>query len=184
MPHQLEGFKLANRIRMPANRLIIAILIATVMGSIFCFWSILHIGYKLGMESKLYRTTWFAREGYSILASRFTQPADISYTDPLFMGIGFAFTIVVMLFRSKFLWWPLHPVGYAVSGWWIIGRLWFPLLISTVLKWLILRFGGVKSYRNLVPFFQGLILGDFIVGSSWSILGILLGKPTYVFWGG
>ena len=184
MPHQLEGFKLANRIRMPANRLIIAILIATVLGSIFCFWSILHVGYKLGMESKLYRTTWFAREGYSILASRFTQPADISYTNPLFMGIGFAFTIVVMLFRSKFLWWPLHPVGYAVSGWWIIGRLWFPLLISTVLKWLILRFGGVKSYRNLVPFFQGLILGDFIVGSSWSILGILLGRPTYVFWGG
>jgi len=43
------------------------------------------------------------------------------------MGIGFVFTMSLLVIRSQFLWWPFHLVKYAVSGWWIIGRLWFPL---------------------------------------------------------
>jgi len=58
------------------------------------------------------------------------------------------------------------------------------LLISSVVKWAALKFGGVRAYRRMVPFFLGLILGDFVVGSFWSILGITLGRRTYVFWGG
>ena len=184
MPHQLEGFKLASRIGKDSRRLILAIMVAATIGAISCFWSILHVGYELGMESKLYRTTWFARQGYTILASHLTHQNETSYVDLSFMGVGFVFTMVLMSIRSQFLWWPFHPVGYAVSGWWIIGRLWFPLFISTILKWSILRFGGVGAYRKTIPFFQGLILGDFIVGSGWSIVGIIFQIPTYVFWGG
>ena len=135
MPHQLEGFKLASRTKETSHRLIAAIMVAAVLGAISCFWSILHVGYQLGMESKLYRTTWFARQGYTILASRLTHQTEISYLDLGFMGIGFVFTTALLAIRSQFLWWPFHPVGYAVSGWWIIGRLWFPLFISTILKW-------------------------------------------------
>jgi len=184
MPHQLEGFKLADRVGMRGNRVIVAILLATFLGALSCFWAFLHAGYKLGTEARLYRTTWFAREGYSILASRLTHPAGVGYTDILFMCIGFVFTMTMLIIRTKFLWWALHPVGYAVTGWWIIGRLWFPLLISSVVKWAALKFGGVRAYRRMVPFFLGLILGDFVMGSFWSILGIALGRRTYVFWGG
>ena len=184
MPHQLEGFKLADRVGMSGNRVIVAILLATLVGALSCFWAFLHAGYQLGTEARLYRTTWFAREGYNILASRLTYPADVGYNDILFMCIGFIFTVTILLIRTKFLWWPLHPVGYAVTGWWIIGRLWFPLLISSIVKWSALKFGGVRAYRRMVPFFLGLILGDFVMGSLWSILGIALGRHTYVFWGG
>ena len=184
MPHQLEGFKLADRVGMRGNRVIVAILLATFIGAISCFWAFLHAGYKLGTEARLYRTTWFAREGYNILASRITHPTGVEYSDLLFMGIGFIFTVTILLIRTRFLWWPLHPVGYAVTGWWIIGRLWFPLLISSIVKWSALKLGGVRAYRRMMPFFLGLILGDFVVGSSWSILGIALGRHTYVFWGG
>ncbi|MBC8229935.1 hypothetical protein H8E77_10350 [bacterium] len=184
MPHQLEGFKLADRVGMRGNRVIVAILLATFIGAISCFWAFLHAGYKLGTEARLYRTTWFAREGYNILTSRITHPTGVEYTDLLFMGIGFIFTVTILLIRTRFLWWPLHPVGYAVTGWWIIGRLWFPLLISSIVKWSALKLGGVRAYRRMMPFFLGLILGDFVVGSFWSILGIALGRHTYVFWGG
>ncbi len=184
MPHQLEGFKLADRVGMGGNRIILAILLATLVGALSCFWAFLHAGYQLGTEARLYRTTWFAREGYRILASRLSYPTGVEYTDLLFMGIGFMFTISILIMRTRFIWWGLHPVGYAVTGWWIIGRLWFPLLISSMIKWATLKFGGARAYRRLVPFFQGLILGDFIMGSLWSILGIVLEKPTYVFWGG
>jgi hypothetical protein len=34
----------------------------------------------------------------------------------------------------------------------------------------------------LSPAFLGLILGDFLVGSVWSIVTSISGAPGYVFW--
>jgi hypothetical protein len=161
-----------------------AIILASAVGALSCFWAFLHAAYRLGAGDQLYRTTWFAREAYSRLATWLHYPSPPNYTEMTFAGIGFVSTIVMLIMRMRFLWWMLHPVGYAVSGWWIIGRLWFPLFISSVIKWLVLRFGGGKGYRRSVPFFLGLILGDFVLGSIWSILGIAFGIRTYVFWGG
>ena len=36
-------------------------------------------------------------------------------------------------------------------------------------------------YRKVIPLFFGLVLGDFAVGSFWSILGIIIKKPTFNF---
>jgi len=184
MPHQLEAFKLSYQANMNSKRLIWAIILASGLGAISCFWAFLHAAYKLGAENRLYRTTWFAREAYDRLASWIHYPSMPNQIEMVFAGIGFVFTILMLLMRMRFLWWTLHPVGYAVSGWWIIGRLWFPLFISSIIKWLVLKFSGAKGYKRAVPFFLGLILGDFIIGSMWSILGIAMGVNTYVFWGG
>ena len=43
-------------------------------------------------------------------------------------------------------------------------------------------YGGVVRHRKIAPFFLGLILGEFTVGSLWTILGIIAGIPTYGFW--
>lgn len=60
---------------------------------------------------------------------------------------------------------------------------WFPLLIAWAVKSTILRYGGLPRYRMFLPFFLGLILGQSIVGSLWSLIGLALGIPTYSFWG-
>ena len=39
--------------------------------------------------------------------------------------------------------------------------------------------GGVKLYRTTVPFFLGLILGDYTIGSIWSLIGCIFSIPTY-----
>ncbi|MEK7399721.1 MAG: DUF6784 domain-containing protein [Candidatus Poribacteria bacterium] len=46
-------------------------------------------------------------------------------------------------------------------------------------KLIILRFGGVKRYRQALPFFIGLLLGDYTIASIWSIIGTILGIPLY-----
>ena len=38
--------------------------------------------------------------------------------------------------------------------------------------------------RKALPFFFGLILGEITVGAMWTIIGIVLGIPTYDFWPG
>ena len=60
--------------------------------------------------------------------------------------------------------------------------LWVCLLISSTVKWLVLRNSGWQTYRKLVPFFLGLTLGDFMVGSLWTLLGLGLKMKTYDFW--
>ena len=98
------------------------------------------------------------------------------------MGAGYLFTVMLMALRMRFYWWPFHPVGYAVSSSWSLNIIWLPLLIAWIVKLLLLRYGGLKLYRDSLPFFLGLILGEFVVGSLWTIIGIVLGIPSYGFW--
>jgi hypothetical protein len=66
--------------------------------------------------------------------------------------------------RARFLWWPFHPAGYLVAGSFGLFRLWFPIFLSWLLKVLILRYGGLRGYRLALPFFIGLVLGEFATG--------------------
>ena len=45
------------------------------------------------------------------------------------------------------------------------------------------KYGGLKVHRKATPFFLGLILGEFTMGSIWNIFGIILNVPIYHFWG-
>ena len=91
-------------------------------------------------------------------------------------------TTLMMLIRTKFLWWPLHPLGYAMANSWGMANLWCCLFVAWFLKAVILKQGGLQSYRRAIPFFLGLALGDYILGSIWSIASILTNTPLYQFW--
>ena len=78
--------------------------------------------------------------------------------------------------------WSLHPVAYPLANSFTLTWIWFSIFLSWLAKWSILRLGGLKSYRKALPFFLGLILGEFITGGLWSIIGIVIGMPVYVFW--
>ena len=48
MPHQLEGFRIADRSRMNQRRVFAVMLIAIVVGTVIAFWALLDAGYKHG----------------------------------------------------------------------------------------------------------------------------------------
>jgi hypothetical protein len=80
------------------------------------------------------------------------------------------------------VWWPLHPIGYAVSSSLSMHILWIPMLVAWIIKGLVLRYGGLRLYRQGIPFFLGLILGEFVIGGGWSVIGTVTGLTTYRFW--
>ena len=51
-------------------------------------------------------------------------------------------------------------------------RLWLPLFTSWLLKGLILRYGGLKGYRRALPFFMGLVVGEFMAGFIRTVLDL------------
>jgi hypothetical protein len=183
MPIQLEAFKMAEMSNSRPKRLVLAIVLAAAIGSISGFWAYLHDAYKLGVESYPEKT-WAASTGLRILESRIQNLGGSQPVDMTFASVGFIFTIFMLMMRLRFLWWTLHPVGYAVSGRWGVGRIFFPLLIASTAKWLTLRFSGLRAYRKSIPFFLGLMLGDFVLGSFWASIGLIFHIPVYIYWTG
>lgn len=183
MPHQMEGMKLAEGGHFNIRRLVIAVLVAAFVGGLSCFVIVLHFGYSIGSDVRFGGPAkWFARGAFNRLAWWLSYPQN---TDFLGLGVtafGFIFSLALLTMRMRFFWWPFHPIGYAIAYSWDMNLLWFPILLSFITKTIILRYGGISLYRRAVPLFLGLILGEYMVGGMWNILGIVLGRPMYTFW--
>jgi len=59
--------------------------------------------------------------------------------------------------------------------------IWSSVLCGWALKFLILKLGGIRIYRVTLPFFIGLILGEFVLGSFWSVVSLITNQPMYAF---
>lgn len=185
MPFQLEGMKMAERTSMSYRRLFVAILIAAVAGTLASFWSELHICYHVGAASKVAPPTVpliFGGEPFNRLDGWLRGVKPPVENIRIAILVGFLLTILLNSLRMRFFWFPFHPVGFAISGSWSMHQLWVCMLIAWMIKLLLLRYGGLRLYRKAVPLFLGLILGECVMGSLWTIIGIALHMQTYAFW--
>ena len=57
--------------------------------------------------------------------------------------------------------------------------MWFSIFLGWAAKLILLRLGGMRLYRRALPFFLGLILGDYVAGSIWAIYGPAMHMSTY-----
>ena len=117
MPIQLEGLKFMERANAKPNRFVLAIILAAAIGSLSGFWAYLHDAYKLGVESYPERT-WAASVGFQLLESRIQNLTGPQSMEIVFASAGFTFTALMLIMRLRFLWWPLHPVGYVRLLYW------------------------------------------------------------------
>jgi len=173
MPHQLEGFKISERLRMKNSTLIMAMMLAALIGSIASFGT--HLGFY-------YRYPNYAIWGvgpFNRLGNWLSHPATRDLTAINQMSFGFLFTILLMIMSRRYIWWTFHPVGYAVGSGWAIGWMWFSVFISWLAKKVILAYGGSRVYRAAIPLFLGFILGQFFVGSLWSVIGVIVNRQMY-----
>jgi hypothetical protein len=185
MPFQLEGFKMGERSRTSYRGLFGAMSIAAVVGTFAAFWVILHLLYQNGAGQKMGPPNVpliFGGEPWNRMDAWTKAPMPADVHRAIGIAVGFVFTLVLNSLRMKIAWFPFHPVGYAVSSSWSMHRLWLPMFIAWGIKLMILRYGGLKLYSRALPFFLGIILGECIVGSFWTIWGIIFHLPSYAFW--
>ena len=176
MPEYLENLKIGEQANIGLRYLVIAMMLAAVVAIPVSFWILLHYSYEGGAPF-----AFSGREGFTAMYKGLSHPSGTNYRAVLTMGLGFGFTVVLMAMRHRFLWWPFHPAGYAFSINFGTDYIWFCLVISSAAKWAILKCGGLRAHRKAIPFFLGLVLGEFVVGSFWSALGIILRIPPYTF---
>jgi len=85
------------------------------------------------------------------------------------------------LMRRHYLWWPLHPLGAALSISWILCVFWFPMLVAWLIKGVITRYGGIKLYLKLRPAFLGLIFGEYFMAVLWTVISWVFGTNVPIF---
>jgi hypothetical protein len=184
MPFGMEGLKAAKTLRANQRVMLWGIMLSVVVGSVAVFWAFLHFAYAYGVQGKFGSGSGFSAEAYNRLNGWIQAPSKPNTGAMGALGIGFIFCALLMIARIQFPWWPLHPIGYAISSSWAINLVWMPLMIAWIIKGTILRYGGVKMYNQMMPLFLGIILGQVLTGSAWHILCLYLGVTPYSFWGG
>ena len=182
MPNQMDAMKYVGSAGVSLRGLSVALGLATLAGLAGSWLSCLHIFYTYGATTAKVNH-WYSdigRSAYDLLQTRInnaTQPTDF----PRFWagGVGVLVTWLLVLMRTRFVWWPLHPVGYLVANTFTMDWLWCPVLIGWACKALVLRYGGLRTYRAALPFFIGLVVGDIVISSLWTLLFLALNIPGY-----
>ena len=179
MPHQLEAFKMAEQAQMDSKRLLKIMIGATAIAMPIAMWCYLYAKYHYGdfMWSAGY-------ESYSRLQNWIYFQPGAEIRSAILMVVGFVVVIMLSFLHTRFVWWNLHPVAYPLSSSlnWSMSWMWSSIFVSWLIKFLVLKYGGIKAYRKAVPFFMGLILGDYLIGGFWNSIGVFMKIPTYTFW--
>ena len=180
MPNQIEAFKIANATGMRYRGFLGAMLIAAVVGIVASFWANLDMTFRDGVVTQArgaqYASSW---RSFGLLRGWLLNPSDADTAGTTYAIGGAAVSFFIMFMRMRFLWWPFHPAGYALATSYAMDYFWSVCLVTWVLKSAILRYGGLRAHRRVAPLFLGLILGDYVIGSLWTIIGMTFGIQTY-----
>jgi len=93
-------------------------------------------------------------------------------------GAGFLIVVSLFYLHSRYVWWPIHPMGFLLSGGMYIvwTGVWTSFLVAWVLKYITLRVGGSKAYEQYgVPFVSGTLLGLVMT----ILVGIVVGTIRF-----
>jgi hypothetical protein len=181
MPNHLEAFKMAEGGRMQTNRLIWVLIAATIFGILFAYVANLHVTFAEGATGKASPgfKRWVGAESYDRLSGWLQSPTKPDRTQLGYVAGGALVVLGLRVLRGAFIWWPFHPAGYALAVSYAMDYFWFAFFVSWLIKFLLVRFGGMKAHNAGIPFFLGLILGDYVAGSLWAIYGPVNGLQTY-----
>lgn len=181
MPHQLEAMKIGQDTRMESRRLLFAILVATVVGAVASLWALLDVFYRHGEATAhiMSYSTGIGREAFGRLQGWVDNPQKTDWMALTFTAVGAAVVLLLSAAKARFFWWQFHPIGYALANSYALEYFWSAIFVGWGMKFLIVRYGGVKLYRAAIPFFIGLILGDYVIAALWSLIGWALGVSTY-----
>jgi hypothetical protein len=168
LPSFVQSFKLAHDRKIAQKPLLALIFTAIVITFGMSVWMNVRLGYEHG---GLQLNGWFAQGGAQQPAYRLSDLQSVqqegSLAHWLWMGVGSSLTFLMMLARSRFAWFPLHPMGYLMCLTYPMAMLWFSIFLGWLCKVLIMHYGGRKAYREASPAFLGLALGDVVMMLLW-----------------
>ena len=181
MAYHLEAMKMGDSVKASLKSIATAIGLATVFTVGVASFVTLKVIYQHGgIALNAWRFSQVPTEGYNRLVHWIQVPESVDWLRLQAVAFGGLVMSALIVMRMKLLWWPLHPVGYAVGFTKrTIPWIWFPFLLGWVLKGLTLKVGGHRWHQKLPAFCLGLILGDFFLGGIFGVIGAFVNQAGY-----
>ena len=174
-----NGLKMADVLIKGSKRALFwAFMLASFVTLLGAFWVMLYLSYNYGginLNSWWWQTS--CRFGLDYISQMIRSPSTTDAGGWFFTGLGASIMWVLMLVQQRVLWWPVHPLGLAMSGTvFTSGVMWFNVFLAWLIKGVVLKYGGGRLYRQTRFFFIGMILGAFVVSGSWLVIDYFTGK--------
>ncbi len=185
MPQQAESLKAASDSGLRMRMMAIALMIAGVVGVFAAFWAMLHLSYGRTYATAVHPAapgSAFAGEHFSRLSQWLSTPVLPNTAGLLAILIGALIALALAWLSVAIHGFPFHPAGYALGMSFGLDYIWMPIFVAWLAKASILRWWGLKGYRAAIPFFIGLVVGEFAVGGMWSFVRGVIGVQTYTFY--
>ena len=153
-------------------------LLAVVVTLCASGWMVIHLSYTRG---GINLSPWFwissSKLPLTYLASMIQSTSMTEATGWLFTGFGAGVMWLLMFVQQRVAWWPVHPLGLAISGTvFTSGFIWFSVFIAWLIKVVVLKYGGGNLYRRSRFFFIGMILGAFVTSGTWLVIDYFTGN--------
>jgi hypothetical protein len=178
----MDGLKMADLVKLDRRHLFGAIAASLAITMLVGGALHLAIPYHRGAITLYgYSYQWNAFAGFQYFQPYIDAPGTYDARLPVFFGSGVLAAVGLSVMRMRYAWWPLAPLGLALSGSWSMIVFWFPILVAWILKSAILRYGGMKTYNRLKPLFLGLILGEFSQAVVWATIASVWRVPAPFF---
>lgn len=172
MPSLLHGRHLHQNKR-PALLLFSSLAITIVASMTASILAMMALCYKYGIRELQLdwatRTTTTVYENIYRMVAMDTGTGGWVYT---FALLGALAMLLLVTCYHRLYWWPIHPIGYLTAYSSAMRILWVSFFIGWVCNALCMRYGGITLFRKLQFFFIGLIIGDFLMGGGWAIVGL------------
>ena len=178
MPHLVNSFKVSDEAQVNRRHLLIAICLALIVGSITSFYSYLKLAYTKGAItlSRSWIHTISPQEPFRELERFLVNPQSTNWQQMAFVGSGALVMFCLLSMQYRFMWWPLHPIGFITPGQFPMNNIWFSIFLGWLFKSLVVRYSGLKGYRRASPVFLGLVLGEAFIAGFWAVVGLFSGK--------
>src|SRR5581483_4342686 len=124
MACQLESFKIAGdaglRGRAVGNLLLAAALLTLPLAFAWTLFTYHQKGFAAMPIGNISRSMVGSQVywSYQNLVTTMENPAGADWAGILAGGVGAVTTLALAALRSRFLWWPLHPIGYMIANSW------------------------------------------------------------------
>lgn len=177
LPAMAHVGRIADGVPIKQRRnLMAAISLAVVVSFVFSIYITIRLGYLEGAY------TFGAWEIPAASSRHFKHAVEVLKKYPnqspffikepaqfVFFLIGGGIMTGLIFLRHRFVWWPLHPVGLAVSGTHLLRHISFTIFLTWLIKLVVIKIGGPSIYRKSQPLFIGLLVG-YVLGVVFSTL--------------
>ena len=143
--------------------------VATSVG-LTLYWGYTIGAYNFGSIALLRRTV----PTFNSFVSMMSSPDPVKPEVFGYFGAGCIAMLALTFLRYRVPWWPLHPLGLAVTWSGMTVHSVLSVFLAWSVKAIVLKAGGVFLYRRSIPFFLGLMVGyalnvgiSFVLDITW-----------------